>query len=453
MDYLNIAEGRIDSREGPTPLHRPPETSEAARRGGGGHGATLGLSANWRQFALLVAVNAFVGGMVGLERSILPLLAQEEFSIASNTAAVSFIATFGLAKALANLLAGRLSERFSRKGVLVAGWLFGLPVPLLLIWAPAWGWVVGANVLLGINQGLAWSMTVNMKVDLVGPRRRGLALGLNEAAGYLAVGAAAFFTGVMAERWSLRPEPFYLGIGFAACGLALSALLVRDTAHFVALERAHHAPQRGGPAPSLRRSFSETTWHRPYLFGASQAGFVNNLNDALAWGLFPLLFTSRGLGLERVALLAAVYPLVWGALQVGSGWASDFTGRRPVVVIGMLLQGAALALAGAVDSFFWWAGAVALLGAGTALAYPTLLAAISDAVHPEDRATSLGVYRFWRDAGAMVGALSAGILADAFGLVPAIEAVALVTIASGAVAAATLPSRNAVTLQGAEVSS
>ncbi len=396
----------------------------------------LGLGPNWRQFALLVAVNAFVGGMIGLERSIVPLLAKQEFGIASNTAAVSFIATFGLAKAIANLFAGRLSERYRRKAVLVAGWLFGLPVPFLLIWAPSWGWVIAANLLLGVNQGLAWSMTVNMKVDLAGPRRRGLALGLNEAAGYLAVAASAFLTGVIAEHWGLRPEPFYLGIGFAACGLALSVLFVRDTERFVELETAGHA---AAPAStSLRHSFAETTWRRPQLFGVSQAGFVNNLNDALAWGIFPIFFVSRGLSLERVAVLAAVYPLVWGALQLLTGWSSDVIGRRPVIVAGMLLQGAAIAVVAGADSFAVWVVAVSFLGVGTALAYPTLLAAIVDAVHPAERATSLGVYRFWRDAGAMAGALLAGVLADAYGLVFAISTVASLTIASGLVAAVTM---------------
>src|SRR3990170_7957783 len=288
----------------------------------------LGLGANWRQFALLVAVNAFVGGMVGLERTTLPLLAEADFGITSTTAAVSFIASFGLAKAVTTLFAGHLSGRFSRRSLLIAGWLLGLPVPLILIWAQSWTLVIGANLLLGVNQGLAWSMTVNMKVDLVGPRRRGLALGLNEAAGYLAVAAAAFLTGVIAERAGLRPEPFYLGIAFAACGLALSTLFVRDTAPFVALESNGHPDEPR--ALSLTRSFAETTWRRPQLFGISQAGFVNNLNDGLAWGIFPLLFASKGLDLDRVALLAAAYPFVWGSLQLVTGWASDLVGRRPV---------------------------------------------------------------------------------------------------------------------------
>ncbi|HXG37026.1 MAG TPA: MFS transporter [Dehalococcoidia bacterium] len=399
-------------------------------------GPRLGLRPNWRQFALLVAVNAFVGGMVGLERSIVPLLAEREFGISSRTAIVSFIATFGLAKALANLAAGRLSHRFSRRSVLIAGWLFGLPVPFLIIWAPTWAWVIGANALLGINQGLAWSMTVNMKVDLVGPRQRGLALGFNEAAGYLSVAAVAFLTGIIAERFGLRPEPFYLGIAFAAIGLALSVLFVRDTAPFVREEVRLH-PQLEREA-SLLRAFAETSWRRPHLFGVSQAGFVNNLNDGLAWGIFPLFFASRGLDLGEIAVLAALYPLLWGSLQIVFGWVSDLAGRRPLIVGGMLLQAGAIALVGATDLFGTWLIAVSLLGVGTALVYPTLLAAISDAVHPGERATSLGVYRFWRDSGAVAGALLAGALADAFGFRLAIESVAVLTALSGLIALAAM---------------
>jgi MFS family permease len=401
--------------------------------------ARLGLGANWRQFALLVAVNAFVGGMIGLERSVLPLLANDEFGITSKTATVSFIATFGLAKALSNLVAGRLSERFTRRSMLITGWLFALPVPFLIIWAPSWGWIVGANLLLGVNQGLAWSMTVNMKVDLAGPKRRGLALGLNEAAGYLSVAAAAFLAGLIAEQYGLRPEPFYLGIAFAAVGLALSVLFVRDTAPFVALEHGSRSVRR----PSLRRSFVDTTWRKPHLFGISQAGFVNNLNDALAWGIFPILFASRGLEIDRIAVLAAAYPLVWGSLQLATGWSSDVIGRKPLVVSGMLIQGAAISMVAAGDDFPVWLAGVTLLGAGTALVYPTLLAAIGDAVTPAERATSLGVYRFWRDAGAIVGALAAGALADLLGFQAAIQAVAAVTVASGILAATTMRGRSA----------
>ena len=409
-------------------------------------GIVLGLRANWRQFALLLAVNAFVGGMIGLERSLLPVLGKEEFGLTSKTAVVSFIASFGIAKAATNLFAGRLAERFSRRRVLIAGWLFALPVPLILIWAPSWGWVIAANLLLGVNQGLAWSMTVNMKLDLAGPKRRGFALGMNEAAGYVAVAAAAFLSGAIAERYGLRPEPFYLGIAFAAAGLALSVLFVRDTSRFVRVEGARHDDE--APPPSLRRSFAETTWRRPYLFGITQAGFVTNLNDGLAWGIFPLFFLSRGLDLDRIALLAASYPLVWGVLQLGTGWVSDLLDRRPIIVAGMLLQGAAIAMVALSDAFAGWLTAAVLLGVGTALVYPTLLAAVGDAVHPAERATSLGVYRFWRDGGAVAGALGAGALADLFGFHAAIYAVAGVTAVSGIVAARTLRSSRPASAPG-----
>jgi MFS family permease len=401
---------------------------------------TLGLGANWRQFALLIAINAFVGGMVGMERTVLPLLAGEEFGIASKTAAISFVATFGAAKAFANLFAGPLSEKYSRRRILIVGWLFGIPVPFVLILAPSWGWIIGANALLGLNQGLAWSMTVNMKVDLVGPSRRGLALGLNEAAGYLSVAASAFATGVIADNYGLRPEPFYLGIVFAACGLGLSVLFVKDTRPHVAVETERREVQEMTTLPA---AFARTSWGDSRLFGISQAGFVNNLNDALAWGVFPLFFVSRGLSLEEVGILAAVYPLVWGALQMGTGWLSDAIGRGPLIIAGMLLQAAAISLVGIGDSFEPWLIAVALLGVGTAMVYPVLLAAIGDSVHPASRATYLGVYRFWRDAGAMIGALVAGIIADELGFQSSIQVVAGLTAASGVLAAVTLRKQKA----------
>ncbi|MBI5288492.1 MAG: MFS transporter [Chloroflexi bacterium] len=426
-------------------------TTRPNRAAGARKGAlpSLGLGANWRQFALLVATNAFVGGMVGLERSVLPVLARDEFGVASKTVAVSFIAAFGLAKAIANLFAGRLSERHSRRAVLIAGWLVGLPVPFVIIFAPAWGWIIAANALLGLNQGLAWSMTVNMKIDLVGPRRRGLALGLNEAAGYLAVAGAAFAAGVMASSYGLRPEPWYLGIAFAACGLALSVLLIKDTAPFVAVESADmpHAPSEA----SLRHSFARGTWRDVHLAGISQAGFVNNLNDGLAWGIFPLFFASHGASLDRIAVLAAIYPLVWGALQLVTGWASDIVGRKPLIVAGMLVQAAAIVAIGASTMFGVWIAALALLGLGTAMVYPALLAATGDAVHPGERATALGVYRFWRDAGAIGGALAAGALADAFGFTAAIQAVAALTAASGVLALIALRSPNNIAA-GTEIS-
>jgi MFS family permease len=409
--------------------------------------ARLGLRANWRQFALLAAVNAFVGGMVGLERSILPVLAEQDFGVASKTVAISFIAAFGFAKALANLFAGRLSERFSRRSILIAGWLVGAPVPFIIIFAPAWGWIVAANVLLGVNQGFAWSMTVNMKVDLVGPRRRGFALGVNEAAGYLSMAAAAFAAGVIASRYGLRPEPWYLGIGFVACGLALSVLLVRDTAPFVEVE-SEGSGSVVCAASSIRESFARATWRDRHLVAISQAGFVNNLNDGLAWGIFPLFFASHGLSLGRIAILTAMYPLIWGGLQLVTGWASDVAGRKPLIVAGMLLQALSISIVGLSTEFAAWMAALAALGVGTAMVYPALLAATGDAVHPRERATALGVYRFWRDSGVIGAALAGGLLADAFGFRAAIQGVALLTAASGIVAALVLRSAPTASLRG-----
>ncbi len=409
--------------------------------------ATLGLGDNWRQFALLVTVNLFVGGMIGMERSVLPGLAEAEFGITSKTAIVSFIASFGLAKAVTNLLAGNLAHRVTRRRILIAGWLFAIPVPLMLIWAPSWGWVIVANILLGINQGLTWSMTVNMKMDLVGPRWRGVALGFNEAAGYLSLAAMAFLTGVIAEAYGLRPEPFYLGIGIAATGLAISVLLVRDTAPYLALDNASRPATTSAPL-SLSRSFADVTWRKPYLFGITQAGLVKNLNDGVAWGIFPLYFAGQGLELNRIATLVAVYPLVWGTLQLATGWASDLLGRKPLIVIGMVLQGAAISLTAAFDSFPVWIITMSMLGLGTALVYPTLLAAIGDAVPAIDRATALGVYRFWRDAGFIAGALLTGALADLFGFIVAIQFVAAMTIASGIVAKFTLTGKGALQADG-----
>lgn len=397
----------------------------------------LGVRANWEQFSLLVAINAFVGAMVGLERSILPLLAEKEFAVTSAFAVASFVGSFGAAKAIANLSAGALSERYSRRQVLIAGWLFAIPVPFVIIAAPSWWWVVAANGLLGINQGLAWSMTVNMKIDLAGPRRRGLALGLNEAAGYLAVATAAFGAGLIAARWGLRPEPFYLGIAIAAAGTALSVLCVRDTASHV----AHEAGERTSAPVRFRAAFADATWRRTTLFGASQTGFVNNLNDALAWAILPLYFASKGASIGEIGALAATYPLLWGSCQLGTGWLSDTIGRKRPIVAGMLLQAAALSVIGLSDAMpGWWLGVV-LLGVGTALVYPVLLAAIGDAVAPFERATVLGVYRFWRDMGAMAGAIVAGLVADVFGFATAIQIVAGLTAASGIGAAFLISSK------------
>jgi len=397
----------------------------------------LGLRANWQQFALLVVVNAFVGAMVGMERAILPLLAEQEFGLASRVATLSFVASFGLTKALANLLAGRLGDRIGRRRVLLAGWLAGLPVPWLLMWAPSWAWVVAANVLLGVNQGLAWSMTVIMKIDLVGPRQRGLAMGLNEAAGYLAVSLAALATGYVAATYGLRPQPFYLGVAFSAAGLLLSALFVRETQHHADLEARQHFDV-SEPVPSFREAFVRTSWRDRRLFAVCQAGLVNNLNDGMAWGLFPLFFAALGYGLTQIGWLAALYPAVWGLGQLVTGALSDRIGRRPLIVGGMLLQGVSIGAMLFSEAFAWQAAAMVGLGIGTAMVYPTLLAVIGDVAHPAWRSTAVGVYRLWRDGGYVVGALLAGVLADLLSISWAIGAIAVLTLLSGMVAAAIL---------------
>ncbi len=406
----------------------------------------LGLRANWRQFALLVVVNAFVGAMVGLERAVLPLLAQAEFGLASRAATLSFLVGFGAVKAAANLAAGGLADRVGRKRILVAGWLAGVPVPFLLIWAPSWAWVVFANVLLGINQGLCWSTTVIMKIDLVGPERRGLAMGLNEFAGYVAVSLAALATGYLAAAHGLRPAPFYPGIAFALIGLGLSAFAVRDTAEFALLE----ARRAGGPAPA--RSFGQilllTSWKDRTLFAASQAGLANNLNDGAMWGLLPILLAARGLPLDRIALVAAAYPAVWGATQLATGSLSDRWGRKWMIAGGMWVQAAALALFAIGFDLVAWLTAAVLLGLGTALVYPTLLATVSDVAHPTWRASAVGVYRLWRDGGYAVGALVAGWCADVWDVSGAIGVVAALTLVSGVTVAVvmreTLPRHSTV---------
>lgn len=394
---------------------------------------TLGLRANWRQFWLLVAVNAFVGAMVGLERTVLPLIAEQEFGLASRSAALSFVATFGLVKAVTNWFAGTAADRIGRKRVLVLGWLIGLPVPFLIIVAPSWSWIVVANALLGIHQGLAWSTTVVMKIDLVGPERRGLATGLNEFAGYLAVGLTAFATGLIAERTGLRPEPFYLGVAVAALGLGVSAVFVRDTMAHVRAEAG--GARFEGRRLSAKEVFVRVSWRDRWLMSASQAGLVNNLNDGMAWGLFPLFFASHGLDLRSVGVLAAVYPAVWGIVQLMTGALSDRWGRKWLIAGGMALQGIALAAIAATRGFAGWLVASAALGVGTAMVYPTLLAAVGDRADPEWRGAAVGVYRLWRDLGYAVGALGAGAIADLLGFGPAIGAVAFLTVASGFVVA------------------
>ena len=393
----------------------------------------LGLRANWQQFSLLVVINAFVGGMVGIERTIVPLIGVEEFAIASTTLVTSFIISFGVVKAFANLLSGHLADVWGRKRVLVIGWLFGLPVPFMIIWASSWQWIVAANALLGINQGLAWSMTVIMKIDLVGPKSRGFAVGVNEFAGYVAVGATAFLTGYLASRYGLRPVPFYLGIGYAILGLMLSVLLVRDTRAHVRLELAGREEQN----ETIRfwEVFALTSFRDRNLFAASQAGLVNNLNDGMSWGIFPLFFTTFGLGVERIGILKAVYPATWGVLQLVTGPLSDRWGRKGLIVAGMWVQATALLPTAATGDFVPWLAASVLLGIGTAMVYPTLIAAVSDASSPAWRARSLSVYRFWRDLGYALGALTAGIIADLFGFAWAIASVAALTFLSGLVVA------------------
>jgi MFS family permease len=390
----------------------------------------LGLRANLGQFALLVGVNALVGGMVGQERSILPLLATDVFGLTGVTAILTYLLAFGVTKAGANLLAGALADRFGRKPVLVAGWVIGLPVPLLLIWAPAWGWIVAANVLLGLNQGLTWSTTVIMKIDLVGPARRGLAMGLNEAAGYGAVAVTALATGAIAEQAGLRPGPFLLGLAYAGLGLGASAFLVRETRSHVEQEQASR-PR--ADRPSWCEIVVRTTLREPSLSAACQAGLVNNLNDGMAWGLLPLYYAAAGLPIAQIGVLAAAYPAVWALGQIGTGALSDRIGRKRLIVVGMFLQAAAIGVIAAGSSFVTWLGAAVVLGLGTALVYPTLIAAIADVAEPSWRGSAVGVYRLWRDLGFAIGAIVAGLIADAAGIASAIWVVAALTAVSGAV--------------------
>jgi MFS family permease len=397
----------------------------------------LGLRANARQFALLVGLNALVGGMVGLERSLLPLVGQRDFGLRSSSAILAFVVAFGAAKALTNLAAGDLAERIGRKRLLVIGWLVALPVPLLIGLAPSWWFIVAANVLLGVNQGFAWSMTGGIKLDLPGPRRRCLALGLNEAAGYLGVAATAFATGALAATYAPRTVVWVGAAVLTIVGLLLSVVAVRDTGAHVEHEQLAHgestARRRG-----LREAFAQASWRDPVLRACSQAGLVNNLNDALAWGLAPLYLAAHGASVRQIAIVAAAYPLVWGAGQLATGWLSDHTGRKPLITVGMLVQAGALGLLVAGGGAFAASLVAALLlGLGTALVYPTLIAAVSDATQPRERARTVGVYRFWRDFGFVAGALIAGFAADAASPKTAIATVAALTAASGLVVAAT----------------
>ena len=392
----------------------------------------LGLRENLPQFTLLVVVNAFVGAMVGMERSILPAIAEDEFQLVARTAVLSFIVVFGVTKALTNYAAGRLSDRIGRKHVLVVGWLVAVPVPFMLMWAPRWSWILAANVLLGASQGLTWSTTVIMKIDLVGAERRGLAMGLNEFAGYVAVAASALLTGILAARYGLRPEPFYPGVAFVIIGLALSALVIRDTGAHVAVESAALSPVSAvGP----REVFTRTTFTDRDLSSVTQAGFVNNLNDGMAWGLFPLVFATAGLGLEQIGVLAAIYPATWGVAQLATGALSDSLGRKWLIAAGMWVQAAGIWAVSLSDTMLSFAFGGVLLGLGTAMVYPTLLAAIGDVTHPSWRASAVGVYRLWRDLGYAAGALLAGIAADMFGSGSAMLLIAALTAMSGFVVA------------------
>ena len=387
----------------------------------------LGLKENWQQFSLLVLVNVFVGGMVGLERSILPQLAEQEFQLAAKTAILSFIVVFGITKALTNYFTGTLANGWGRKNLLILGWIFALPVPLLLMYAPNWSWVILANVFLGINQGLAWSSTVVMKIDLVGPKNRGFAMGINEAAGYMAVGAVAFLSASIANAYGVRPYPFYIGIVLAIFGLLSSIFLIKDTRGFVQLEGEE------SNAPLLKNIFSETSWKHPNLGAISQGGLVNNLNDGMIWGLFPILLLSKGFTATELAQIIAIYPMVWGLSQLFTGKLADRYAKKSLLFWGMFLQG--LAILGFIwaQSFAAFAMLSVFLGLGTAVVYPTFLAAIADNTHPSQRAQSIGVYRLWRDLGYAVGALLTGILADLWTINTAIFAIGGLTILSALV--------------------
>lgn len=408
-----------------------------------GPAVELGLRENWHQFWLLVLVNAFVGATIGLERTVLPLLAESEFGLASKSAALSFIATFGIVKATTNFFAGRWGDLYGRRRVLLAGWAIAIPVPLIVMWAPSWSWIVFANVLLGINQGLTWSTTVIMKIDLVGPKQRGFAMGLNEFAGYLAVALSALATGYIAAAYGLRPEPFYLGIAFIALGLGVSFFFVRETQHHVVFEakgfqpHAHAADAHADLSTSA--IFARGSWRDPALSSASHAGMVNNLNDGLAWGLFPLFYAAAGLDIATIGILSFIYPAVWGVMQLWTGAVSDKWGRKWLIAGGMVLQGLALGAIAFTHGFWPWAAAAAVLGAGTAMVYPTLLASIGDVAHPAWRGSAVGVYRLWRDSGYAIGALMAGVLADLFTMSTAIATVAALTFASGLLVAVRMP--------------
>jgi MFS family permease len=387
----------------------------------------LGLKENWQQFTLLVVINAFVGGMAGLERSILPRIAEVEFHMAVKTAILSFIIVFGIVKALTNYFAGALANKIGRKNLLTSGWLIGIPVPILLIYANGWNWIVAANVLLGINQGLTWSSTVVMKMDLAGEKQRGLAMGLNEFAGYLAVAVVAFFTGWIASNYGLRPYPFYIGIVLALAGFFGSWLFVKDTRHHIAHETTT------SKVPRLKSVFRETTWKNRNLGSVTQAGLVNNLNDGMAWGIFPILLASKGFGLADIGIITAVYPAVWGIAQLFTGRMADYFCKKDLLFLGMLLQGIALVFLPFAQTMIHFIIISSILGFGTAMVYPTFLATIAENTHPADRASSLGIFRFWRDLGYAIGAILTGIIADVFSVNTSILAIGTLTIGSAAI--------------------
>ena len=384
----------------------------------------FGLKENWKQFFLLVIINAFVGGMIGLERTVLPQLAEQDFGISSKTAIFSFIIAFGITKAIFNYFSGRLANKIGRKNLLVIGWIFALPVPIILIYANNWNWIIFANILLGINQGLTWSMAVIMKIDLVGSKKRGLAVGINEFAGYVSVGVVAFLTGYIAHNYGVRPYPFYLGIAFSIAGLLLSAIFVKDTKHHVKTE------SQDSKIPLLKNIFSDTTINHKSLSGITQAGLVNNLNDAMTWGLLPLLLFSKHFTQTQIGVLVAVYPTVWGLSQLFTGKLSDIYSKKMLLFWGMLLQAIAIIALIWANNFWHFALIGVLLGLGTALVYPTFINAISDYTHPTQRAESLGTFRLWRDLGYAIGAVFTGILADNFGINTSIVAIGLLTALS-----------------------
>jgi MFS family permease len=384
----------------------------------------LGLRENWRQFTLLVVVNAFVGGMIGLERTIIPQIAEVDFGLAAKTAILSFIVVFGVAKALTNYYTGTLANRFGRKNLLVTGWILALPVPLLLIYAPGWNWIIAANIFLGISQGLTWSSTVVMKIDLVGEKHRGFAMGLNEFAGYIALAAVAFLTGWIASNYGLRPYPFYIGIAVGIVGLLMSWLLIKDTQRHVKLEAVSSI------TPLLKNVFWDTTWKHKDLGSITQAGLVNNLNDGMVWGLFPLLLVSKGFDLHQTGIIVATYPAVWGLGQIYTGKLADKYCKKTLLFIGMFMQGISLLGMIYANSFLGFIVLSTLLGIGTAIVYPTFLAAISDYTHPDQRPESIGVFRLWRDLGYAFGAILTGLIADSFGLVAPILAIGLLTVLS-----------------------